>query len=40
MEGEESSCGWSGRSVKGGRRGGGGGGQVSLLFGDVRPVCT
>ena len=38
MEGEEGSCGWSGGRVKGGRRGGGG--QVSLLFGDVRPVWT
>ena len=36
MEGEEGSCGWSGGRVKGGRRGG----QVSLLFGDVRPVWT
>ena len=37
MEGEEGSCGWSGGRVKGGRRWGG---QVSLLFGDVRPVWT
>ena len=39
MEGEEGSYGWSGGRVKGGRRGGEGG-QVSLLFGDVKPVWT